>query len=75
MQTIQTVATVSEDGTVTVPRLRSVPPGRYQIVIVVDDADPLSAKRPPLELPVHDSGPWPEGFTVRREDIYGDWGR
>ena len=26
-------------------------------------------------LPPHDSGPWPEGFTVSREQIYDDMGR
>ena len=75
MQTIETVATISEDGTLTIPTRLSLSPGRYQVVIIVDDSDSPPAKRPPLQLPVHDSGPWPEGFTVRREDIYGDWGR
>ena len=27
------------------------------------------------DLPVHDLGPWPEGLSLRREDIYGDDGR
>ena len=31
--------------------------------------------RPPLNFPVVDLGPWPEGFEVRREEIYGDDGR
>jgi hypothetical protein len=26
-------------------------------------------------LPVHDLGPWPEGLSLRREDMYGDDGR
>ncbi len=26
-------------------------------------------------LPPHDPGPWPEGFTVSREQIYDDDGR
>ena len=26
-------------------------------------------------LPPHDPGPWPEGFTVSREQIYDDMGR
>lgn len=26
-------------------------------------------------LPVYDRGPWPEGETFRREDMYDDWGR
>lgn len=37
----------------------------------------LSAKRParirpPLNFPVDDLGPWPEGLSLRREDWYGD---
>ena len=28
--------------------------------------------RPPLYLPVDDLGPWPEGLSLRREDMYGD---
>lgn len=27
------------------------------------------------DFPVDDLGSWPEGFTLRREDIYGDDGR
>lgn len=29
-------------------------------------------KRPPLDLPVIDVGPWPENMSLRREDWYGD---
>jgi hypothetical protein len=29
----------------------------------------------PNELPIHDLGPWPEGLSLRREDIYGEDGR
>jgi hypothetical protein len=29
----------------------------------------------PLDFPVDDLGPWPEGLSLRREDIYGDDGR
>ena len=32
-------------------------------------------KRKPLNLPVIDVGPWPEGLSLRREDMYGDDGR
>lgn len=31
--------------------------------------------RPPLNLPVDDLGPWPEGLTFSREEMYGDDGR
>jgi hypothetical protein len=29
----------------------------------------------PVDLPSHDLGPWPEGLSLRREDIYGENGR
>ncbi len=29
-------------------------------------------KRPPLDFPVNDLGPWPAGLTFRREEMYGD---
>jgi hypothetical protein len=29
----------------------------------------------PGDLPAHDLGPWPEGLSLRREDIYGEEGR
>ncbi len=28
-----------------------------------------------LDFPVDDLGPWPEGLSLRREDMYGDDGR
>ena len=31
--------------------------------------------REPLDFPVDDLGPWPEGLSLRREDMYGDDGR
>jgi len=29
----------------------------------------------PLDFPVDNLGPWPEGLSLRREDMYGDDGR
>jgi hypothetical protein len=33
------------------------------------------AGKEPLDFPVDDLGPWPEGLSLRREDMYGDDGR
>ncbi len=57
--------------TVQVPS--DVPPGEHDIVVMVEEE--RSETRPPLDLPVHDVGPWPEGLSLRREDMYDDWGR
>lgn len=33
---------------------------------------PAFAKHAPLDFPVDDLGRWPEGLSLRREDMYGD---
>ena len=75
MRTIETTAQVAEDGTLTVQVPADIPPGRHRVVVVIEENDGTPRERPPLDLPVHDSGPWPEGLSLRREDMYGDWGR
>ena len=47
--------------------MQSSPPGKHRIVLKIDD--------PPLDLPIHDRGPWPKRFSLRREELYGDNGR
>jgi len=32
-------------------------------------------KRPPLNFPVDNYGSWPENLSLRREDMYNEWGR
>jgi hypothetical protein len=73
MRTIETTATVSEDGILTVYVPVTLPPGSHRVVLVVDEATDFAAE--PLDLPVHRRGPWPEDLSLRREDLYGDWGR
>lgn len=74
MKTIQTQLTVTEDGQVTLPGRLDVPPGQYDVVLVLEEK-PEQTKRPPLDFPVDDLGPWPEGLSLRREDMYDDDGR
>jgi hypothetical protein len=62
---------VAPDGTISGQAPREVPPGEYQAPIRL----PEPKRREPLDLPLHDCGPWPEGFSVRREEIYEDDGR
>ena len=72
MKTIQTTIVVDEEGKATIQLTPDVTPGLHQAVVVIDE--PLGS-RAPLTFSAHDVGPWPEGFTVRREEIYGDDGR
>jgi hypothetical protein len=75
MHRIETKATVTPDGILTVQVPPDVPPGEHQVVVLIDELSSEQVERPPLSFPSHDLGPWPEGFTVRREEIYGDDGR
>ncbi|MEH2386050.1 MAG: hypothetical protein V7K14_09780 [Nostoc sp.] len=80
MKTIETIATVTKDGKITAQLPLDIPEGEHQVVIVIDEK-PLTEKveskekRPPLNFPVDNYGYWPENLSLRREDMYGDWGR
>jgi hypothetical protein len=56
----------------------AVPPGEYEVTITVAAA---LIRRHPSEpfdidaLPTRDLGPWPEGLSLRREEIYDEDGR
>jgi hypothetical protein len=63
---------VAPDGTISGQAPREVPPGEYQAPLRLPEP---KRRREPLDLPLHDCGPWPEGFSVRREEIYDDDGR
>lgn len=78
MRTFETDAVVSHDGTmrieIQVPG--DVQPGRHRAVLVLDErpATPQGTSRLD-DFPAHDFGPWPDGLSLRREDIYGEDGR
>lgn len=75
MRSIATTGTVAPDGTLTAQVPADVPPGEHRIVVMVEE-EPNAEARPPLDLPPPlDFGPWPEGLSLRREDMYDDWGR
>ncbi|MFN6501746.1 MAG: hypothetical protein RMX65_032815 [Nostoc sp. DedQUE01] len=80
MKAIETIATVTKDGKITAQLPLYIPEGEHHVVIVIDE-NPLpeevqsKEKRLPLNFPVHNCGLWPENLSLRREDMYGDWGR
>lgn len=80
MKSIETVATVTKDGKITAQLSIDIPEGEHQVVIVIDEQIlgekvEIKQKRPPLNFPVDKYGSWPENLSLRREDMYGDWGR
>lgn len=74
MKTIQTIAKVLPDGTLIVQVSSRLTPGEHLVILVVDDR-PAPLKRQPLAFPVDHYGPWPGELSLRREDLYDDWGR
>lgn len=76
MRTIETTAVVTPERTVTVQLPADFPPGPCRVVVIpAPPSAPDGGESIPLDLPIRDLGPWPEGFTVSREQIYGDDGR
>ncbi len=75
MRTIETTASVSPDGTLTARVPPDIAPGEHEVVLVIAERAAGRKRRPPLRLPVHHWGPWPANLSLRREDLYDDWGR
>ena len=75
MKVIETTGLVTTAAYLYTQVPTDLPPGRYRVVLVVDESPAPAEERPPLILPVLDVGPWPEGLSLRREDMYGDDGR
>jgi len=74
MITLQGRAIVSEDGKLTIDMPAEVPPGEHQYVIVIDK-EPTEEQRGTIVFSVFDVGQWPENLSLRREDMYDEWGR
>lgn len=75
MRTIETTAVVTSEGTLTLQVPPDISPGEHRVVIVIEKQLVQKEKRPPLDLPAHDYGPWPANLSLRREDMYDEWGR
>jgi hypothetical protein len=74
MVTIETTIEVDEQGKATIQLPADLKPGPYRAVVVIESRE-ADLARTRFVFSAHDVGPWPEGFTVRREEIYGDDGR
>jgi hypothetical protein len=72
VKTFQATILVDEHGKALLELPAEVAPGPHRAVVVIEE---VAAPRTPLTFAAHHVGPWPEGFSVRREDIYGSDGR
>jgi hypothetical protein len=74
MTKITTRIIVTEDGRLSA--IDPLPPGEHVATIEVTDPVPgTRAAFDAIPFPQLDVGPWPNGATFSREEIYGDDGR
>jgi len=78
MRTIETTATVTPGGTLTMQIPPDIQPGEHRVVVVIEErpvAPETKEERLPLKFAAYPVGLAAEDFTFRREDLYGDDGR
>lgn len=75
MRTIELDATITEDRHLTALVPSDVPVGTYKILVVLEEPLTPVQNTDLDDFPVDDLGPWPENLSLRREDMYDDWGR
>jgi hypothetical protein len=75
MRTIETTATITAEGTLTVQVPPDIPPGPHHVVVWIDDQPGMPEARQLHAFPVIHVGAWPADLSLRREDMYGDEGR
>ena len=78
MNEIRTRILVGPDHRISGTAPDDVPPGEHEVVLAL--LPPLSRQKATRafdveKLPIVDLGPWPDGVSLRRGDIYGDDGR
>ena len=76
MRTIETTGVVTPEHTITLMLPDDFPEGECQVVVRTGDETPPRKPGPiTANWETFDIGPWPEGFTASREQLYGADGR
>jgi hypothetical protein len=78
MAEIRTRVLVGPDHSISGTAPAAVPPGEHEVSIIVAPAATRPRRGKPFDLetlPSHDLGSWPEGLSLRREEIYDEDGR
>jgi hypothetical protein len=75
MKTIETTGFVGTSGNLHLEVPTELASGRHRVIVIIDEAIEPELERPPLDLPLLPVVTWPENLSLRREDMYDDWGR
>jgi hypothetical protein len=74
MRTTETTVTIEPDGKLVLQLPPDITPGEHRIVLVIEQQPVIAEKRPPLDFPVINVSAWPGALSLRREDLYDDFG-
>ena len=79
MRTIETHATVTEDGKLIIQAPPDIPPGEHHVVLVIDE-QPVTRVGAQRAVPLLKFAAYPVGLvsdrcTFRREELYDEEGR
>jgi hypothetical protein len=76
VKTIELTANVGRDRKIVLQLPDDIPEGDHHVVVMIDEQS--FAEAPPdrsLELPLLPVKSWPADLSLRREDMYDEWGR
>ena len=73
MRTTEVKMVVGENGETILHLAPDIAPGEYRAVIVMEQK--TMEERPSLNFPVDSYGSWPQSLSLKREDMYNEWGR
>ena len=74
MKTIEALVEIPANGLLTLQLPPDVPRGKRRIVLVVEDQAEEVRAGTLADFPVDEYGPWPDGLSLRREDISDERG-
>ncbi|MBW4471771.1 MAG: hypothetical protein KME45_15370 [Stenomitos rutilans HA7619-LM2] len=69
---IETTATITKDGQLTLQVPPDLAPGQHRVVVVIDEQSVPTPQRSPLQFSAYPVGLVSPALTFRREDLYGD---
>lgn len=72
MKKLEMVITVDENGLGSFAANGDIPPGRHKAVVILEDDASKTKRMHFLTLPPLSLGPWKEGLTFSRDELYGD---
>ena len=75
MRTLELTVMIDHDGKLVLQLPPDIVPGEHRTVLVIEEQPVIEEKRQPLDFPVIDVGEWPKDLSLRREDLYDDFGR